>query len=78
MNQFHSELLGEKAGSFYIFLQTGHAGRSAMFLEGITWVHQEVILFQPVITGYYNELPVIKINDPFIPVRKSTLNKATI
>lgn len=70
-HQFYSELLGEAPSSFYVFLENGVAGRNAMLMEGISWVHQEIVLFNPVLVGHYKDLAVIEVKEPFIPIRSA-------
>lgn len=41
-----------------------------MLIEGISWVDQEVVLYNPVYTGTYKGMPVIEVGNPFIPIRE--------
>lgn len=55
--------------NFYVFLNSTSKGSNAMYLPGIVWVDQEVILINPRFIGTYKGSAVLELTNTMLPIR---------
>ncbi|XP_033106828.1 uncharacterized protein LOC117108788 [Anneissia japonica] len=72
-------LLRELRGGdlFYVFTTSSQDTRQLFKIQNITWIGANVGLFEPEYKSMYNNIPIIELQQPFLPIQNTLATMCT-